>query len=199
MFNTTAYIERSLFDKSTHDQIVRFLDEWIPLTPTDNDFGWSPEARFNRRYLHNSPFLVQIHHQLTDYACQVFQEKVKPSYVFLSMYEKDGNCPLHVDRPQCRYTIDYLIRQEQEHPWPIAIGPVMPDDERYSLATTQPVGDEKTKIIEDTNWSVCELSENDAVCYSGTHCWHYRPRPSDGKADLAFFHFVPEGFDGPLA
>ena len=115
------------------------------------------------------------------------------------MYDEGGRCPLHVDRPQCRYTIDYLIQQESTDPWPINIGRQMTDEQRNQLQITHPQTDvEKQTIIETEEWTTCLLQPNDAVCYSGTNAWHYRSTASLGTADLAFFHFVPEKFNEPL-
>lgn len=189
-------VVRELFDDTTHKAIIRFLDDRIPMYPVavDND-------QFVRRYAHNVPFFVSIHRQLTDYASKLFGEKVKPSYCFLSMYEDDGICPLHIDRPQCRYTIDYLIRTTQKKPWPIHIGDHMTDAQRAELDANgegHPEGEAIQARIEAENWHTVELKPNDAVCYSGTHSWHYRSERLKGTADLVFFHFVPEAFNGPL-
>lgn len=191
---------RGLFDNETHATIKRFVNDFMPFFPVASDVQ-DPDNpnKFGRRYAHNVPFLVGIHHQLAEYASDLFGEKVKPSYVFLSMYEKNGQCPLHIDRPQCRYTIDYLIQQESSDPWPIHIGRQMSDDERDAIGDAHPeTKDEIKTVISNEEWTECLLKPNDATCYSGTNAWHYRPVRSKGKADLAFFHFVPEGFDGPL-
>jgi len=190
-------VVKQLFDQATHEAIKQFLDERVPMMSVglDND-------QFVRRYAHNVPFLVGIHRQLADLASDIFGEKVKPSYCFLSMYEDDGICPLHIDRPQCRYTIDYLIRQDQAEAWPIHIGDHMTNEQRQALDESgegHPEGDEAIQArIDAENWHTVELLPNDAVCYSGTHSWHYRSQRLKGTADLVFFHFVPEGFDGPL-
>jgi hypothetical protein len=194
-------VVNNLFDDQTYATILRFMDDWLPTVRLDSDRA-EPDSpnKFGRRYGHNVGFFVNIHHQLTDYASDLFGEKVKPSYVFLSLYDKGGQCPLHIDRPQCRYTIDYLIRQEQPDPWPIAIGPQMTDKQVAKIGASHPqTPDERQAVIDAVDWTVCNLQPNDAVCYSGTNAWHYRPEPSKGTADLAFFHFVPEGFRGTLA
>lgn len=190
-------IAKQLFDPITHEAIKQFLDERVPLMSVGVD-----ETDFVRTYAHNVPYFVGIHYQLAEYASTIFGEKVKPSYSFLSMYQDNGICPLHIDRPQCRYTIDYLIRQDQPEPWPILIGDHMTDEQRQALDESDdghPKSDEAIQArIEAENWHEALLSPNDAVCYSGTHSWHYRPKRLVGKADLVFFHFVPEAFDGPL-
>lgn len=199
-YETKPLVVSDLFDADTYKTILRFMDEWVP------KMGWSSDRRepdgltkFGRRYGHNVPFFVAIHHQLAEYASELFGEKVKPSYVFLSMYDKGGNCPLHIDRPQCRYTIDYLIRQEQVEPWPICVGPQMSDTERDKIEQSHPTTNEEQQTIIDTvEWTTVNLKPNEAVCYSGTNAWHYRPEASKGTADLVFFHFVPKGFRGTL-
>lgn len=190
-------VVRELFDTDTHKAICDFLDERVPLMSVGVD-----EGEFVRTYAHNVPFFVGIHRQLTEFASDLFGEAVKPSYVFLSMYQDNGTCPLHIDRPQCRYTIDYLIRQTQPEPWPICIGDHMTDEQRQAFDEAgegHPKGDDIQARIEQENWHTVLLNPNDAVCYSGTHSWHYRPERLRGTADLAFFHFVPVGFDGPLS
>lgn len=193
-------IIRNLFDSNTHATIVRYVNDFVPLFPLSAD-RQNPDdsAKFGRRYAHNLPFLVNIHQQLAAYASQLFGEKVKPSYVFLSLYDKGGKCPLHIDRPQCRYTIDYLIQQQHPSPWPIKIGQQMNDTQRNLITNSHPMNDDDIQsVIDGENWTECLLSPNDAVCYSGTNAWHYRPTASLGTSDLAFFHFVPEKFNGSL-
>ena len=191
-------VARNLFTPDVHQRICTFLDERVPLMSVGVD-----EGQFVRRSANNAPFFVGIHKQLTGFASDLFGEKVKPSYSFLSMYEDNGICPLHLDRPQCRYTIDYLIRQEQTEPWPIHIGDHMTDEQRQSIIDAGQFypedGDAIQARIDQENWHTVLLNPNDAVCYSGTHSWHYRSQRLVGTADLVFFHFVPEAFDGPLA
>jgi hypothetical protein len=189
---------RQLFDPITHEAIKQFLDERVPLMSMGVD-----DDEYVRHYKHNVPYFVGIHKQLVEFASDLFGEKVKPSYSFLSLYQDGGICPLHIDRPQCRYTIDYLIRQDQSEPWPIHIGDHM-TDEQVRLLVEEDLGRPTdpqviSERIATENWHTLTLEPNDAACYSGTHSWHYRSQRLVGFADLVFFHFVPEAFDGPLA
>lgn len=192
-YTNKPVVIKELFDADTYRKILAFMSDIVPIMPKSSD-----PTGFNRAYAHNVPFFRTIHAQLAEYASGVFGEKVKPSYVFLSMYNKGGQCPLHIDRPQCRYTIDYLIRIDQKDPWPIHIGPQMSDEERDAVDNPHPEGKQIKEVIKSVDWAEALLQPNDAVCYSGTNAWHYRPTKSKGKADLVFFHFVPEAFDGPL-
>lgn len=191
-------VARQLFDPITHEALKAFIRDRVPMMSVSVD-----TSEYIRRYVSNVPYLVNIHRQLAGYASEAFGEPVKPSYVFLSMYDDGGICPLHIDRPQCRYTIDYLIDQDQSEPWPIRIGGVMTDDQLTAILESQQVQPTTPEAIAERiaaeEWDEVLLSPNDAVLYSGTHQWHYRPERLKGTASLAFFHFVPTDFDGPLA
>jgi hypothetical protein len=134
------------------------------------------DTDFQRTAVHNHPTLTSIHNQITPFACEIFGEEVKPSYVFASNYLQGGICPLHIDRPQCYRT----------EPW---------TDEKlnnYIGSTFLPIDTDLSQFSD--NWESVVLQPNQAVCYSGTHSWHLRPRVSSGRVDLVFFHFVPKDF-----
>ncbi len=117
---------------------------------------------FFRKGAHNPPFFTNIHLMLVDRAGTIFGNAVKPSYVFVSMYDDERSvCPVHIDNADCRFTIDVCLNQKSV--WPLFI-----NDQPY------------------------ELNPGDAVCYSGTHQPHYREKIQPGNfCDLVFFHFVP--------
>lgn len=193
----SVIVAKELFDAESYAKIIEFMDTVVPMMPVSMD-----EGLFVRHYAHNVPFFKKIHEQLVPVASELFGEPLKASYVFLSMYKDNGICPLHIDRPQCYRTIDYLIRTSQTEPWPIHIGELMTDEDRRVIDETgQGHPDTEEAIqhrISQENWTTVTIEPNEAVCYSGTHQWHYRSQRLVGTADLAFFHFVPEAFDGPL-
>jgi len=190
-------VAHQLFTDEVHETLVDFVEQRTKFLPLVLD-----EDVFFRRCAHNVSIFQHLHNQLTDFASEQFGEKVKPSYSFLSMYGDNGICPLHIDRDQCLYTIDYLIRQDHREPWPIYIGEPMSDTARGDLRSSDMMYPTDAKDIErikaKQKFTTVEMQPNDAVLYSGTHQWHYRDRIPSGTADLAFFHFVAEGFNGPL-
>ena len=190
-------VAHQLFTEEVHQTLVEFVEQRTKFLPLVLD-----EDVFSRRCAHNVSIFQHLHNQLTDFASERFGEKVKPSYSFLSLYDNNGICPLHIDRDQCLYTIDYLIRQDRKEPWPIYIGEPMSDKDRADLGSKNLMYPKDDKDIErikaKQKFTTVEMQPNDAVLYSGTHQWHYRDRIPSGTADLAFFHFVPEAFSGPL-
>jgi len=190
-------VARQLFTDEVHQTLVQFIEERAQFLPLEYD-----GKVFSRLMAQNVGIFQHIHGQLVDFVSEQFGQQVKPSYSFLSMYDEMGICPLHIDRDQCLYTIDYLIRQDDPKPWPIYIGQPISDEERQEICDTDMAKPEDEKDIaqvkDKQNFTKVELQPNDAVLYSGTHQWHYRDRINFGQADLAFFHFVPEAFSGSL-
>ena len=196
MTQEAVSVARNLFDDETYSKILAFMEKELRYMPLAID-----DTGFVRKYSHNLPFFTKVHNQLADFASEQFGEKLIPSYSFLSLYEDGGTCPLHIDRPQCYRTIDYLIKQDDPNPWPISISRYMSDEERQKImddGESHPVGPQINKVIDSEEWESINLEPNDAVLYSGTNSWHYRPTKLSGTAALVFFHFVPEDFDGPL-
>lgn len=157
-----------------HAGQIRRLYDWPGIPYHDAN---EPEAaRFNRWCYYQPPVFVAAHRRrdFVAHASKVFGVQVVPSYVFVSLYGPDGVCPPHTDRPQCRYTIDLCL--DQDGTWPIYV-----EDKPYVL------------------------DRGDALYYSGSTMLHYRhPMADEPKetrptfCNLAFFHFVPAGFMGPL-
>ena len=115
----TPTIEKELFAPEIHQKIVEFIKSGAFLVENDPN-------EFKRTGAHNIPFFSYIHQQLAEVASEIFGEKVKPSYVYTSLYGDAGACPFHTDRPQCKYTIDYCI--DQDETWDIWV-----DDKPYTL------------------------------------------------------------------
>jgi hypothetical protein len=116
---TPPILVKKLFTKEIHKEIVEYLKSQAYNVQSD-------DTGFNRTYAHNNRFFYKIHEQIVDFASKVFKQKVRQSYNFLSMYGRNGVCPYHTDRPQCKFTIDYCI--DQDETWPIYI-----DNKEYNL------------------------------------------------------------------
>lgn len=123
---------------------------------------------FNRHSIHNDSLLLTVHEHLEEWLSVLVSEKVKKSYSFISLYREGGVCPRHTDRPQCKYTVDLCVSQDQ--PWPIYV-----DDLPYKLY-------ENDALV----YSGTDSPHYRQRLVNGSHCF------------LIFFHFVPIGFHGSL-
>jgi hypothetical protein len=131
------------------------------------------------RYVcHNEPVAVFFHHQLTNVVARLVGSAVRPSYVYLAGYEPGAELPPHVDRAQCEYTLAMCIDASPEPicetAWPLRLR--LPDRD---LTVFQAIGD--------------------ALLYRGREIPHFRDQLAPGRTSVQlFFHYVDEGFSGPL-
>lgn len=165
------FSQRTLRPVQEHIKHVRKCFDWPGIAYHDKD---APENdKFNRWFWYNLPMLKHLHYDpnFIKLASRIFNQPLKPSYVFLSMYGPDGVCPVHTDRPQCQFTIDLQLRADGH--WPIYV-----EDKQYILENGQALAYSGTGQVH-----------------------YRKPMQEDGKCtfmDLAFFHFVPTSWQGEV-
>jgi hypothetical protein len=149
--------------------------------------------KFGRFVVHDHPFFTELQKRTIDLVSDAACEPVEASYNFVSLYKKVGVCPVHMDTPHAKYTLDLCI--EQSAPWPIHLSQVVPWPEGLTLKED----DWQAAIKEspDHEFTSYNLEPGEALIFSGSSQWHYRdPLPLDGKehfCGLVFFRFVPKG------
>jgi hypothetical protein len=163
--------EEAFADLKRHVHEVRRLFDWPGIPYHDHDAA--SENKFNRWHWNNLPLLTTLHHSAAMRAMvsKLAGVELKPSYNFLSMYGPDGVCPLHQDRPQCQFTLDLCISQDET--WPIYV-----DEAPFVLAEAEGLFYSGT---------------------GQPH--YRKPMKTDSHAtfcNLAFFHFVPTTWQGSL-
>jgi len=132
-----------------------------------------------RRYVaHNESVARFFHHQLTGAVSDLVGEAVKPSYCYFSSYLGGAELEKHLDRPQCEFSLtlqlDYAPEPWNETPWPLCL-----ETSEGTVTVYQGLGD--------------------ALFYRGHQVPHYRfPLRQGHVSSHIFFHYVPEGFAGPL-
>jgi hypothetical protein len=141
-----------------HDQEKERLKQYIQLVLKKPDLLFSCTI-FNRYALYDSPFLQQIHKELTPIMQKSLGKNVKPTYSYLSMYNSQGICPPHRDISDCQWTLDLCVNQDQE--WPIHV-------------------EDKSFILKENEALI--YSGTDQL-----H-WRERIHPN-GHCHLVFFHF----------
>lgn len=151
------------------------------------------EARLFRRFVvHDHPEYTELQHRIVDAVSEAAGEQVEPSYNFLSLYGAQGVCPLHMDSPQAKWTLDLCLRQSG--PWPIHFGPV----QQWPRAGHYPA-DWAAQVHRSIAGRVTTFTPEpgDALLFSGSSQWHYRDRMPAAAGqpfcDLLFFHFIPRG------
>jgi hypothetical protein len=178
------------FDDHTLSEIRNVV---ASLRPTDLEMH---EIRtFGRFVVHNHPVLLRLQELTIPMVSEAAGEPVEVAYNFLSLYTHKGVCPVHLDSPEAKWTLDVCI--DQSAPWPVYLSQVGSwlgvkgedwQDENWQ---------DKVKQSQALHFEPYTLQPGQAVIFSGSSQWHYRDAMSEAGhgqfCTLLFFHFVPRG------
>jgi len=190
VFHTRSDFEVKLLQRPFDDATLEAIRVTVKsLRPTDLELH---EARsFGRFVVHDHPLLTELQQRAVPLVSGVVGEPVEANYNFLSLYTKMGICPVHMDAPQAKWTLDLCI--DQSGPWPIHIGPVQPWPNAEPKAWHGE--DWEDKLKRSQRFNAYTLQPGQAVVFSGSSQWHYRDAMPDSSGQQfctqLFFHFVP--------
>lgn len=176
-----------VFDADVMARIRTIIQEY-----TLNQYKLYELATFGRLLVHDEPYFLELQRGLVSMVSELVGEPVETSYNFLSLYEGSAVCPVHLDAPSAKWTLDICIDQSRE--WPLHFSQVMPWPETW----TAPNDGAWSDAIKNSHaFESHSMKVGGAVIFGGSSQWHYRdPLPNATKQDfctLLFFHFVPEG------
>jgi hypothetical protein len=178
------------FDDYTLSEIRSMV---ASLRPTDLEMH---EARmFGRFVVHNHPAFVQLQERTIPLINEAVGEPVEAAYNFLSLYTRMGVCPVHLDAPEAKWTLDVCI--DQSALWPIYLSQVGSWTDIEGEVWRDEDWQDKVKQSPSLRFTPYTLRPGQALAFSGSSQWHYRdPMPEAGVrqfSTLLFFHFVPRG------
>jgi len=52
---------------------------------------------------------------------RIAKKRLKPTYTYLSCYKKGADLPAHTDRPECEFTVSFMIDKPKDSFWPIYV------------------------------------------------------------------------------
>ncbi len=68
-------------------------------------------TRFGRHVVHNYAYCNAMHASLVGLASEAMGRRLEPTYNFLSLYNGDGACELHMDAPSATFALDVCTDQ----------------------------------------------------------------------------------------
>ena len=138
-------------------------------------FGDKQAQRFKAN---NEPFSRFLHYEILPLVRKITGRPVRPTYTYLSSYIKDADLPPHTDRPDCEYTVSFLVNKS--HDWPI-----------YAHKIKQPTKN-KGRYWDDVPLEEChELHSgpNGLIIFCGTDHVHFRQVFTGDFYDILLLHY----------
>lgn len=79
------------------------------------------DKQSNRYKAHNEPMSRFLHYEILPLIEKITNKKLKPTYTYLSAYVKDADLPAHTDRPDCEYTVSFVVDKPEISSWNIYV------------------------------------------------------------------------------
>lgn len=163
-----------------------------------NRFETHESPYMGRIIVHNHAYFAELQKEILPLVSELAGEPLDPLYNFLSLYTTLGRCPVHMDSPEAKWTLDLCI--DQSEPWPIQFSKIVPWPEDLDTGGLR-FEDWKPDVapLRSLRFEPYTLQPGEALIFSGSSQWHFRdPIPNAGGksfCNLLFFHFVPKGME----
>ena len=176
------------------------LDEKLPIQVVNNVFNsdlldlfkkyyqetiqqkvWALGDKQSNRYkAHNEPMSRFLHYECLPLIERITGTSMKPTYTYLSAYVKGADLPPHTDRPDCEYTVSFIVDKPEGSNWNIYVHKpqqAVKHKGRY---------DEKPPLEE------CEAVDCEAgglMLFQGTDHIHFREELEENYYNVLLLHY----------
>ena len=81
------------------------------------------DRQSNRYKAHNESLARVLQYEILPVIEKITDKKLKPTYTYTSFYVKGADLPSHTDRPECQYTVSFVIDKPKSSSWNIYVDP----------------------------------------------------------------------------
>jgi len=162
-----------------NNELLDLLKEYYKETISKN--VWALGDRQSNRYkAHNEPMSRFLHYECLPLIERIVGKSMKPTYTYLSSYVKGANLPPHTDRPDCEYTVSFVVDKPKGSNWNI-----------YVHKPQQPVK-HKGRYDEKPPLEECEAVDCEAgglMLFQGTDHIHFREELEADYYNVLLLHY----------
>lgn len=109
-------IVENVFEASAQAKIKEYF-HWA----IDNKKYSLGDSQSNRFKAHNDFMTRILHYEALPLIEHLVKKELVPTYTYLSCYIRDCELPAHTDRPDCEYTVSYIIDKPEGVNWNIYV------------------------------------------------------------------------------
>ena len=121
-----------------------------------------------------------MHYEVLPLIEHVLNKKLEPTYTYLSAYVNGADLPAHTDRPDCEYTVSFIVDKPENKRWPIYLHKVkQPIKHKGRYDFTPP----KEECIE------VDCNPGGLMMFSGTDHIHFREKLEFEYYNIVLLHY----------
>ena len=138
------------------------------------------DKQSNRYKSHNEPMSRFLHYECLPLIEKIVGKSMRPTYTYLSAYVKGADLPPHTDRPDCEYTVSFIVDKPEGSTWNIYVHkPQQPVKHKGRYDYTPPLDE-------------CEAVDCDAgglMLFQGTDHIHFREELQEDYYNILLLHY----------
>ncbi len=171
----TPVVVENVYNKEASELFIEYFSENIK----KNAFMLG-DKQANRYKAHNEPFCRFMHYEILPLIEKITNFKLEPTYTYLSCYKKGTDLPAHTDRPECEYTVSFIIDKPENCNWNI-----------YVHKTKQPVkGKGRYNFTPDKSECIpVDCNKNGLMIFQGEDHIHFREELQGDYYNIVLLHF----------
>jgi len=171
-------IVENVFNSSAHNLIKNFFEYGIK-----NDKYILGDSQ-SKRYKGSNELVSRLmQYEMLPLIEHIVGKKLKPTYTYLSFYNKGCDLPPHTDRAECEYTVSFIV-DKPNYNWNIYVDPKkepIKSKGRYIDYKTQ---ENKNRCIK------VDCNSNGLMMFNGIDHIHFREKLEADYYNVILFHYV---------
>ena len=173
--NLPIQVVNNVFDSKLLELIKRYYKETI-----ENNIWVLGDKQAKRYKAHNEPMSRFLHYECLPLIERITGKSLKPTYTYLSAYVKGSDLPPHTDRPDCEYTVSFIVDKPDNTNWNIYV-------HRPQQSIKHKGRYEQTPPLDE-----CEPVDCDAgglMLFQGTDHIHFRNELKEDYYNVLLLHY----------
>ena len=138
------------------------------------------DKQANRYKAHNESFCRFMHYELLPLVEKIVGITLEPTYTYLSCYKKGTDLPAHTDRPECEYTVSYIIDKPKGVKWDIYLHKEKQTKKNKGRSNYTP---DKSECL------ALDCNSNGLMIFKGEDHLHFREKLEADYYNIVLLHY----------
>ena len=162
------------------EDIMQIVNEYYDRSIESKIFAFGD--RQSKRYKARDEVVSRyLHYEMLPLIESIYNTSLKPSYTYLSCYDKGSDLPAHSDNPQCEITVSFLLKRPKNEKWNIYLDK---NKTKKCAGRSSYTPDKKDCIPLDFS-----TDENSLLCFEGQEHLHYREKLDSDFYNILLLHY----------
>jgi len=138
------------------------------------------DRQSNRYKAHNESVARVLHYEILPVIEKITSKNLEPTYTYTSFYVKGADLPSHTDRPECQFTVSFIVDKPEGSTWNIYVDP-----------KNQPVKNKgRCKSLSDKKDCIpVDCEANGLMIFCGEDHAHFREKLEHDYYNILLLHY----------